>query len=195
MNADKIVALNIGLPNNNWQMHYKGFMLSVHIDMESENAGSVASGYNNAKAYTRMDVAVFDADRKDVTEAFFGPSNVGDGVWAVSSFTEFLEHANKFKERVDVNEMTQKMCKQTRPGVLGVSRNSAIKHIRDTGCIPVHTSCPFRSECQIANGGYCHHRGENHQAQFSCATVVFIRHLWQEVLNIFLCVQNQVLKK
>jgi len=32
MTDNKVVALNIGLMNNNWQMFYKGFMLSVQID-------------------------------------------------------------------------------------------------------------------------------------------------------------------
>ena len=79
MNTDKIVALNIGRKNNNWQMHYNGFMLSVHIDNEQPKAGSVAGGRNNAPAYTLMDVRVFDAKDNDYTEEFFGPAVVDSG--------------------------------------------------------------------------------------------------------------------
>lgn len=36
------------------------------------------------------------------------------------------------------------------------------------GCIPPHTECPFHSECQEPNHGWCAHTGKNHTVPFSC---------------------------
>lgn len=38
------------------------------------------------------------------------------------------------------------------------------------GRIPANTICPFRSECEIAEGGACNHQGIRHNVTFSCAS-------------------------
>ena len=37
------------------------------------------------------------------------------------------------------------------------------------GKIPAQTMCPLRERCEIVVGGSCHHKGVEHQVQFSCA--------------------------
>lgn len=38
------------------------------------------------------------------------------------------------------------------------------------GKIPARTACPFKTRCATAEGGKCHHTGESHPVDFSCAT-------------------------
>jgi len=37
------------------------------------------------------------------------------------------------------------------------------------GRIPAHTECPYRAECPQAEAGICHHKGVDHECEFSCA--------------------------
>ncbi|MBK6616401.1 hypothetical protein [Ottowia sp.] len=37
------------------------------------------------------------------------------------------------------------------------------------GNIPANSACPFRGECEIAQGGHCVHLGVEHSVPFSCA--------------------------
>lgn len=48
-------------------------------------------------------------------------------------------------------------------------QEEVIEHIARLGCIPPHHDCPFRSKCEIAQGGQCMHHGAEHMASFSCA--------------------------
>jgi hypothetical protein len=41
--------------------------------------------------------------------------------------------------------------------------------LNEDGCIPARTPCPFRHRCEFAQVGMCHHKGEEHAVQFSCA--------------------------
>ncbi len=36
------------------------------------------------------------------------------------------------------------------------------------GLIPKNTVCPFREQCK-PNPGFCHHKSEEHNVDFSCA--------------------------
>lgn len=36
------------------------------------------------------------------------------------------------------------------------------------GRIPAHTECPFRAGCAIAANSTCHHKGTEHNVEFSC---------------------------
>ena len=46
----------------------------------------------------------------------------------------------------------------------------AIQLIQEQGLIPPKMTCPFRSRCLTAASGKCHHKGEEHHAEFSCST-------------------------
>lgn len=37
------------------------------------------------------------------------------------------------------------------------------------GKIPAHTNCPFVGRCPMAENSTCHHKGEQHTVDFSCA--------------------------
>ena len=39
--------------------------------------------------------------------------------------------------------------------------------LNKNGLIPAHTICPFKEQCQLADG--CHHKGHDHDVPFSCA--------------------------
>lgn len=36
------------------------------------------------------------------------------------------------------------------------------------GKIPAHTECPFRANCPMAANNTCHHKGTEHNRDFSC---------------------------
>lgn len=42
-------------------------------------------------------------------------------------------------------------------------------HLNENGRIPVATICPFKEQCTIAQDDNCHHKGQDHPGEFSCA--------------------------
>lgn len=99
---NNIVALDLRVDRNTWQMNYKGYLLSVFIDTPVEDAGLVTgiSKFIGIRAFTRMYVAVFYG-KNDVTSDFFGPSTVEHGMWTISTFTELLDTMTTFKSVAD----------------------------------------------------------------------------------------------
>ena len=131
-----------GMELNNWKMQYKGFELSVALDNESNFIAF--SSQRESQAYNRLSVHVYDSEGKERTKEVFDLGYFGE--LPVVGFTELLEVMTHFKHYVDMK--------------------ADVEVIRETGNIPAGSMCPFRFDCQLADG--CG-RNQVLRGAYSCA--------------------------